>query len=262
MGITVLHGRWASRWACHSEGCMKQLRHLLRDNMNCHQVHFVLLFRLVMNSKMLWLCQKQIMGGHNYVFRIINPLKIIIMMFIRYVLNYGFAKKSLPIKIRLRRLSLLCFNQIWSWNTNIVPGITHTTHNLSIISFRKKSIMISLWEIITNVLLVRPLRRRSITVQRVTKRWMVKTTIKRSLINFRNASEIIRTRRANPKTKVQEKTRNFSSATAVVVLIILQRSAIYPNTWLTCTKNPWRIPGKLKDDMKLTSMLHPMRLQV
>jgi hypothetical protein len=34
------------------------------------------------------------------------------------------------------------------------------------------------------------------------------------------------------------KKRNLSSATAVVVLIILQRSAIYPNTWFTCTRNP------------------------
>jgi hypothetical protein len=43
--------------------------------------------------------------------------------------------------------------------------------------------------------------------------------------------------RTNPKTKVQGMERNLSSATAVVVLIILQRSAIYPNTWLTCTRN-------------------------
>jgi hypothetical protein len=38
------------------------------------------------------------------------------------------------------------------------------------------------------------------------------------------------TRRTNPKNKVWGKERNPSSATAVVILIILQRTAIYPNT--------------------------------
>jgi hypothetical protein len=53
------------------------------------------------------------MSGFTYAFRIINPLKIIIILFIRYVLNYSFAKKkNLPMKIRLRRLALLCFLQI------------------------------------------------------------------------------------------------------------------------------------------------------
>jgi hypothetical protein len=41
----------------------------------------------------------------------------------------------------------------------------------------------------------------------------------------------ISTRRTNLKTKVQGKERNSSIATTVVVLIILQRSAIYPNIW-------------------------------
>jgi hypothetical protein len=52
------------------------------------------------------------MSGPTYGFRIINPLGIIIMLFIRYVLNYGFVKKCLLMKIRLKRLSLLCFHQI------------------------------------------------------------------------------------------------------------------------------------------------------
>jgi hypothetical protein len=38
------------------------------------------------------------------------------------------------------------------------------------------------------------------------------------------------TRRTNPRTKVRGKKRNPSSAITVVVLIILQRSAKYPNT--------------------------------
>jgi hypothetical protein len=54
------------------------------------------------------------MSGHTYAFRIINPLGIMIMLFIRYVLTYGFVKKSLPMKIRLRILSLLCFHRIGS----------------------------------------------------------------------------------------------------------------------------------------------------
>jgi hypothetical protein len=42
------------------------------------------------------------MSGFNYTFRIINSLEIIIMLFIRYVLNYDFMKRNLLMKIRLR----------------------------------------------------------------------------------------------------------------------------------------------------------------
>jgi hypothetical protein len=64
------------------------------------------------------------------------------------------------------------------------------------------------------------------------------------------------------KDQSQGKERNPSSATIVVVLIILQRSAIYHNTWLTCIRNPSKRLEKLNDHMKLTSSLHPMRLQL
>jgi hypothetical protein len=32
----------------------------------------------------------------------------------------------------------------------------------------------------------------------------------------------------------------------------IAKSAIFPNNLLTCTKNPYRMPGELKDHMKLT----------
>jgi hypothetical protein len=67
----------------------------------------------------------------------------------------------------------------------------------------------------------------------------------RMLVNPRNLRKIS-TRRTNPKTKVQGNERNSSSATAVVVLIILQRSGKSPNTWLTCTRNPSKKQEKLK----------------
>jgi hypothetical protein len=35
-----------------------------------------------------------------------------------------------------------------------------------------------------------------------------------------------------------------------------------PNTWLTCTRNPSNKQEKIKGHMKLTSTLHPMRLQL
>jgi hypothetical protein len=56
---------------------------------------------------------------------------------------------------------------------------------------------------------------------------MVKTTIQRILVNPRKTKETS-TRRTNPKNKVWGKAINLSNATAVVVLIILQRNAIYP----------------------------------
>jgi hypothetical protein len=49
------------------------------------------------------------MIGFTYAYRIINPLEIIIMLLIRFVLNYSFMRKNLLMKIRLRKLSLLCF---------------------------------------------------------------------------------------------------------------------------------------------------------
>jgi hypothetical protein len=48
----------------------------------------------------------------TYACKIINPLEIIIMLFIRFMLNYGFAKRNLLMKIRLIKLSQLCFHQI------------------------------------------------------------------------------------------------------------------------------------------------------
>jgi hypothetical protein len=42
----------------------------------------------------------------------------------------------------------------------------------------------------------------------------------------------------------------------------IAKSAIFPNTWLTCTKNPYRMQEKLKDHIKLTSTINSMRLQL
>jgi hypothetical protein len=85
--------------------------------------------------------------------------------------------------------------------------------------------------------------------------WMIKTTIQRILVNLRKTKETS-IRRANSKSKVQEKVRNLSSAIVVVVLIILQISTIYPNTWST------RRLEKLNDHLKFTSMLHSMKQQL
>jgi hypothetical protein len=177
-----------------------------------------------------------------------------------------FSDRSRPfsslllMKKRLRKLSLLYFYQIGSWSINTVLGITNITRNLCKTSFRQRSMMNSLWEIITNVLLVRLHCTRSIIVQRVKKKWM-KSNHQRMLTNSRNAKETS-TRRTNTKTKVRGNERKLSNATVVVVLTILQRSAIYSNTWLTYTRNPSKRLEKLKDHMKPTSMLHPMRLQL
>jgi hypothetical protein len=59
----------------------------------------------------------------------------------------------------------------------------------------------------------------------------MKTNHQRILVNLRKAKET-RIRRTNPKTKVWGKERNLSSAAVVMVLIILQRSAIYLNTFV------------------------------
>jgi hypothetical protein len=76
-----------------------------------NQVLFGPLFRIIVNNKRLSSCPRQITIGFTYTFRIINPLEIIIMMFIRFVLNIGFVKKNLLNQKILRKLSLLCFHQ-------------------------------------------------------------------------------------------------------------------------------------------------------
>jgi hypothetical protein len=82
--------------------------------------------------------------------------------------------------------------------------------------------------------------------------------------NVGKAKKGKRNKHKKNKSKDQSlrKGKNPLSATVVVVLIILQRSAIYPNTWLTCTRNPSKRLEKLKDRLKLTSTLHTMRLQL
>jgi hypothetical protein len=135
-----------------------------------NQVLFGPLFRIIVNNKRLSSCPRQITIGFTYTFRIINPLEIIIMMFIRFVLNIGFVKKNLLNQKILRKLSLLCFHQTGYWSINVVLGITNITQNLCNTSFRLRSMMNSLWEIITNILLVQLHCQRPIIVQRVKKR--------------------------------------------------------------------------------------------
>jgi hypothetical protein len=84
------------------------------------------------------------MIGFTYAYRIINPLEIIIMLFIRFVLNYDFVRKNLLMKIRLRKISLLCFHQIGSCDINKVLEITNITQNSYGTSSRQRSMMNSL----------------------------------------------------------------------------------------------------------------------
>jgi hypothetical protein len=69
------------------------------------------------------------MIGFTYAYKIINSLEIIIMIFIRFVLNYSFVRNNLLMKIRLRKLSPLCFHQIGSRSMSTVLKITNVTQN-------------------------------------------------------------------------------------------------------------------------------------
>jgi hypothetical protein len=42
------------------------------------------------------------MIGFTYVCKIINPLEIVIMLFIRFVLSYSFVRKNLQMKTRFK----------------------------------------------------------------------------------------------------------------------------------------------------------------
>jgi hypothetical protein len=63
------------------------------------------------------------------------------MLFIKYVLGYGFERKNLPKQIKLKRRFKLCFLRIGSYNINIVPRITKLTQILFMISSKQKSMM-------------------------------------------------------------------------------------------------------------------------
>jgi hypothetical protein len=156
-----------------------------------------------MNNKRLWYCLRQITTEFTYAYRIINPLGIIIMMFIRFVLNYGFVRRNLLMKKRLRKLSLLYFHQIGSWNINTMLGITNVTQNLYKTLFRQRSMMNSLWEIITNILFVQLHYPRSIIVQRVNKRWM-ETNHQGMLVNPR------KTKKNKHKNKFKDQGKEYS----------------------------------------------------
>jgi hypothetical protein len=63
------------------------------------------------------------------------------MLFIKYVLDYGFAIKNLLKRIKLKRHFKLCFLLIGSCNINTVPRITKLTQILYMISSKQKSMM-------------------------------------------------------------------------------------------------------------------------
>jgi hypothetical protein len=95
------------------------------------------------------------------------------------------------------------------------------------------------------------------------KKRMVDLVIIIFLVNPRKTNTTTTTRKTNSKDKVLGKTRNLISplsAINVVILITLQRNTAFPNIWLSCVKNPSKRLIKLKDHMKLTSMLNSKRL--
>jgi hypothetical protein len=72
-----------------------------------------------------------------------------------------------------------------------------------------------------------------------------------------------KTRKTNSNDKVLGKIINLISplsAINVVILITLQRNIEFPNIWLTCVKNLSKRLIKLKNHMKLSSMLNSKRL--
>jgi hypothetical protein len=47
MGTSNLHGKWTSRLARHSEGCMRQLHLMMRGNKTCQNQTSIMSYRLL-----------------------------------------------------------------------------------------------------------------------------------------------------------------------------------------------------------------------
>jgi hypothetical protein len=190
----------------------------------------------------------------TYSFRIINPLEIIIILFIRFVLNYSFVKRNLLMKKRLRKLLDRVLKHQYR-----ARNYQHYLELMQYLLQAEKHDELTMRNHHQRPVGIAPLPKANYSSKGKEK--VDETKTPKNVVNSIKAKEIC-TRRTNPKTKVRGKEINLSSTIIMVVLIILQRSVIYPNTWLTCTKNPLKRMKKLKDHMKLTSMLHLMRLQL
>jgi hypothetical protein len=93
-------------------------------------------------------------------------LRITIMLFTRSAPNYNFVRKNHQKRTRLKRLFILCFLLIESYNINIRHETTNTTLTSFMIYSRVRSMMNLLLRIITNIVLGLLLSLRSITMRR------------------------------------------------------------------------------------------------
>jgi hypothetical protein len=168
---------------------------------------------------------------------ILNLLENITMLFRKYVQGCIFVRTNLPKRIRLRRHFKLYFLQMGSYNINTVSRITKISQILFMISSKQKSMMNLLWEIITNVLLFLVPCQRLTIMWRVMKEVMDPTTIKRNLVNFREANTTVKTWRTEPKVNGKAKAKHLY-AINVVVQTTLLRNTEPLNTWLNYTKDP------------------------
>jgi hypothetical protein len=91
------------------------------------------------------------MNGLRFVFSTLRLLRIIIMLFIRYVPNCDFVRKNHQKRTRLKRLFKLCFLLIGSYNINIEPRTTNTMLTSFMICLRLRSMMSLILRIIANV---------------------------------------------------------------------------------------------------------------
>jgi hypothetical protein len=107
------------------------------------------------------------MNGLRFVFMTLSLLKIIIMLFIRYVPNYDFVRKNHQRRTRLKRIFKLCSFLIGSYNINIGPETTNTILISFMIYSRLKSMMRLILRINTNIMLWILLFMRSITIRRI-----------------------------------------------------------------------------------------------
>jgi hypothetical protein len=128
------------------------------------------------------------MSGLRFVFRTLTLLSIIIMLFIRSALNYGFVRKNHQRRTRLKRLFRLCSALIGSYNINIEPETINTMLTSFVTYFRLRSMMNLLLRSISNIVLGLLLSLRFTTMRR--KQVLLRIQLQRRMVGLLGAVAI------------------------------------------------------------------------
>jgi hypothetical protein len=201
------------------------------------------------------------MSGFTYAFRIINSLETIIILFIRYVLNNVFCEKEPSDKDKIEKTlttmlpsDRILKHQYYDRNYQHYPELLQDlfqAENYDELTMRNHH---------QHTIGTTPL-------PKVNYSSKDKEKVDGQNNHPKNSGKSKKDKRnKHKKNKSKEQSlgkgnKPFKCHHRCGPNHIAKKCNI-PNTWLTCTINPLKRLKKIKVHLKLTSMLHPMRLQL